>query len=67
MPMRELPMTGMRAMSLIEGMTQGDEDEVLEAWQWIVDHGYDLTLPGRYGRTARNLIEQGLIQPRAQN
>jgi hypothetical protein len=39
------------------------EEEVLEAWQRLVDTGVCWQLQGFYGRTAASLIEQGVIQP----
>ena len=33
----------------------------LEAWQYLLDHGHLSTLPGRYGRKAQELLDQGLI------
>jgi hypothetical protein len=41
----------------------GAEDVVLSAWQYLVDTGLAWSLQGWFGRTARNLIEAGLITP----
>jgi hypothetical protein len=55
-------MTPFRALSIIEGLEDAESDEqVLEVWQVLVDSGMLATLPGSLGRTARDLIEAGLI------
>lgn len=38
-----------------------DESEIVKMFQYIIDHDLDSELPGHYGRTAANLISQGLI------
>ncbi len=50
-----------RAVALAEGFEDGSEEEVLAAWQHLVDTGLAWRLQGFFGRTARRLIEQGLI------
>lgn len=47
------------ACSIVEG-EEHTEDEVLEAWQALIDTGAAWILQGFYGRTASALIEQGL-------
>ena len=32
----------------------------VQAWQYLIDSGHAWTLQGWYGRTARDLIEQGI-------
>jgi hypothetical protein len=55
-------MTPFRALSIIEGLENAEsEEQVLEAWQVLVDSGMLATLPGSLGRTARDLIEAELI------
>ena len=50
-----------RACGIVEGFeeTSGDE-ETFAAWQWLIDTGHCWTLQGWYGRTAANLIQQGV-------
>jgi hypothetical protein len=51
-----------QAMQIVEGLVPTDcEEEVLEAWQVLVDTGYAWTLPGSIGRQAQALIDCGLI------
>jgi hypothetical protein len=51
-----------QAVGLAEGFIEADsEDQVLEAWQTLVDTGMAWQLQGWFGRTARNLIEEGYI------
>lgn len=38
------------------------EEEYLAAWQQLVDSGLAWQLQGWFGRTAQDLIEQGLIE-----
>lgn len=50
------------AISIAEGFTQAEsQEELLEAWQFLVDTGLAWRLQGWFGRTARDLIEHGLI------
>jgi len=50
------------ATGIAEGFVEAEnEDQVLEAWQFLVDTGLAWQLQGRFGRTARDLIDQGLI------
>lgn len=52
------------AMLIAEGIEDASIEEQLDAWQQLVDTGAAWTLQGWYGRTAKLLIEQGLIQSR---
>ncbi len=52
-----------RACSIVEGF-DGEEhtiEEVLSAWQYLLDIGIVWKLQGSYGRGAQRLIEEGLI------
>jgi hypothetical protein len=50
------------AVGIAEGYIEADsEDQVLEAWQTLVDTGIAWQLQGWFGRTARHLIEEGYI------
>ena len=50
------------ALGIVEGLVEADdENEVLEAWEFILRSGAYLTLPGRIGRQCAQLVEEGLI------
>ena len=50
------------ATGLAEGFIEAkSEEQVLEAWQHLVDTGLAWQLQHWFGRTACNLIDQGLI------
>lgn len=53
------------ACAIIEGFLGGDydEDQVIAAWQSLIDSGLVWRLQGFYGRTARNLIDAGICSP----
>ena len=48
------------AILLIEGDEDVDNDELISAWQSLIDTGMVWKLQGSYGRTAKHLIEIGL-------
>lgn len=50
-----------RACMIAEGVQEADEDERVEAWQYLLDTGLCWQLQGWYGRTAQRLIEIGVI------
>ena len=55
-------MTPYKAVSIAEGLTEVEtEEEVLEAWQYLVDTDMVWTLQGSFGRMAQHLINEGLI------
>ena len=52
------------ATGIAEGFIDAEsEEQVIEAWQFLIDTGLCWSLQGRFGRTARNLIEAGICQP----
>jgi hypothetical protein len=58
-------MSSFNAIGIAEGWIEAkDEAEVIEAWQHLIDTGAAWTLQGWFGRTARQLIEDGVCQPR---
>ena len=46
---------------IVEGAIEVDEDKQIEAWQHLVDTGLVWSLQGWFGRTAMDLIKQGVI------
>ena len=50
------------AVMIAEGVEDASIDKQLEAWQLLVDTGLAWQLQGWYGRTAKQLIDQGLIK-----
>ena len=50
------------AIMIAEGVIEVDEDKQIEAWQHLIDTGLVWSLQGRFGRTAIDLIEQGIIE-----
>ena len=60
-------MDSFNAVGIAEGFVKAEsEEQVLEAWQVLVDTGLAWQLQGWFGRTATQLIERGLINARAQ-
>ena len=52
------------AMGLAEGFIESqNENQVIEAWQHLVDTGVVWSLQGWYGRNAARLIENWVIRP----
>ena len=50
------------AVGIAEGWIEAkNEQEVIDAWQQLHDTGLAYNLQGWFGRTARDLIEQGII------
>ena len=55
-------MDSYRATGLAEGWIPSDnEDEIIEAWQYLHDTGLAYQLQGWFGRTAQDLLSNGII------
>ena len=51
------------AVGIAEGFIEAEsEDQIIEAWQTLIDSGLAWKLQGWFGRTASKLIEQGICQ-----
>jgi len=51
------------AAGIAEGFIKADnEEQIIEAWQYLHDTGLAYKLQGWFGRTAHDLIEQGIIK-----
>ena len=58
-------MTLYLAVAIAEGFNEGEEaseERQIEAWQWLHNTGHAYKLQGWYGRTARDLINEGIIK-----
>ena len=50
------------AVGLAEGWIEAEnEQQVVDAWQYLHDTGLAYDLQGWFGRTARDLINEGII------
>ena len=50
------------ATGLAEGFIEAEsEEQIIEAWQHLHDTRLAYSLQGWFGRTAQNLIEEGII------
>ena len=50
------------ATGLVEGFIEPEsEEQVIEAWQYLVDTGLVWSLQGWFGRTAQHLIREGVV------
>jgi hypothetical protein len=53
------------AVGIAEGFIDCDsEDDKIKAWQHLVDNDLVWKLQGWFGRTANQLIQEGLIKPK---
>ena len=50
------------AVVIAEGMQDADDEETLDAYQYLVDTGIIWKLQGSFGRVAQHLIDAGLIK-----
>ena len=56
-------MTAHQAIGLAEGFIDADsEEQVIEAWQYLLDIGLVWQLQGFFGRTAVAMIKEGIIE-----
>lgn len=54
-------MSNYHATMIAEGVEEASsEEELIEAWQHLIDTGLAWTLQGWFGRTAAALIEEGI-------
>jgi|TARA_Y100000310_G_scaffold269682_1_gene283042 hypothetical protein len=62
-------MNNYNAVGIVEGFVEVEsEDQVIEAWQHLVNTGLAWTLQGFFGRMANQLIESGVItQPKGED
>ena len=54
-----------QATMIAEGVDEADEATQIEAWQHLIDTGLCWSLQGFFGRTATQLIEQGICTAKA--
>ena len=55
-------MSNYEATGLAEGFIEAEsEEQIIEAWQHLHDTRLAYNLQGWFGRTARNLINEGII------
>lgn len=56
-------MDNFTAVGLAEGFIEAEsEDQVIDAWQHLINTGLCWQLQGWFGRTARDLIDNGICQ-----
>jgi hypothetical protein len=54
------------AVGIAEGFIECDsEDDMIKAWQHLVDNDLVWKLQGWFGRTANQLIQEGLIKAKS--
>jgi hypothetical protein len=54
-------MNSYKAVGLAEGFIEAEsEEQVVEAWQTLIDTGLVWQLQGWFGHTARQLIDSGI-------
>jgi len=56
-------MNDYKAVGLAEGFIEAEsEEQVIQAWQHLHTTGLAYSLQGWFGRTAKDLLEQGIIE-----
>jgi len=59
--MSKKPMDNYTAVGIAEGFVEAEsEEQVIEAWQHLIDTGLCWQLQGFFGRTAQGLIDAGV-------
>mgnify|MGYP001180018009 CR=1 FL=1 len=54
-------MDNFTAVGMAEGWIEAEsEEQVIEAWQYLINTGIAWTMQGWFGRTATQLIEMGV-------
>ena len=57
-------MDNFTAIGLAEGFIEAEsEQQVIKAWQYLIDTGLAWQLQGSFGRAAQSLIEEGICTP----
>ncbi len=56
-----MSLTPYKAIAIVEGLQEADEEQVLAAWQYLVDTRIVWSLQGSLQRQAVALVEQGII------
>ena len=56
-------MTTHQAIGIAEGFIESEsEEQVIEAWQYLLDTGLVWNLQGFFGRTAVAMIQDGILE-----
>jgi hypothetical protein len=54
-------MDNFTAVGIAEGFIEAEDEQRIEAWQYLHDTGLAYRLQGSFGRTAQRLLEEGII------
>lgn len=61
-------MDSFNAVGIAEGWIEAEsEEQMIEAWQTLIDTGLAWQLQGWFGRKAKALIESGICTPAVQS
>jgi len=55
-------MNTLDAVGIAEGISPSDDETFIQAWQHLIDTGLAWKLQGWFGRTASDLIGQGICR-----